>query len=170
MSRDWFWQLQADGHGPDWFFFATFAPAGAERLSRLVREHPLPAFAQYRATNRLCRRHHHTSTFDLYVDQANYAGLVANLTGEQGRNIWIYHTIEVCGADITIERGYGGYPGAHGAAETGLIATLARSSELALTAWQVGYGGEGYTGGSVASGASAAELLAYVQASYSREQ
>ena len=69
----------------------------------------------------------------------------------------------MCGPDLTIERGYGGYPGAHGTTETELIVMLARAPELILTTWEIGYSGDGYSGGQVAAGANAAELLIYLE-------
>jgi len=71
--------------------------------------------------------------------------------------------IEVCGADLTLERGYGGYPAEHGPAETALIRNLARRPDLTLGAWAVGYGGQGYPPGQVAAGSGCAQLLAYLQ-------
>ena len=162
--REWFWQLQAAGQGPDWYFVAGFAPAGAERLAAHVRGYRLPDFDHYRVVDGLCTRHQHHATSDLYADRASYPRLVANLAGGRPQNIWIYHAIEVCGPSLTIERGYGGYPGLHGAAETGLIVALASLPEITLVDWQVSYGGEGYAPGQAMAGASGAELLAYLGA------
>src|SRR3954471_19414271 len=108
MLHDWYWQLQAAAQGPDWSFSATFAPANAEHLTVLIRQYGFPGFAYSQVIDGRCLRHHHTSTYDLYIDQRNYATLAANLAGDQRQNIWVYHTIEVCGSDLTIERGYGG--------------------------------------------------------------
>lgn len=163
MTRDWFSQIQAAAQGPDWYFFATFTPADAERLADHVRQHPLPGFAPYRVNEGPCVRHRHRSTYDLYVDQGNYPRLVANFEGDSPQNIWTYHLIEICGHDLTIARGYGGYPGSHGATETTLILALARTPDLTLTDWKIGYAGEGYPTGHVATGTTAAELLAYLQ-------
>jgi hypothetical protein len=162
--QDWFWQLTA-GLGPDWQFTASFTPASAAALAALVRKQRLPGFTYHQVVNGPCTRHQHTSTYDLYVDTANAAGLWDNLTltSRQPRNLWVYHTIEICGADLTLERGYGGYPGAHGATETGLIVRLARAHAVTMTAWEIGYGGQGYPHGHAAAGTSAPELLAYLQ-------
>lgn len=160
--HDWFWQLEAEARGPDWFFAASFAPECAGRLAQMVGQRPPLGFARIQVAGGQCPLHGHTSSYDVYVDQRNYAGLAANVAGEAARNIWIYHTIELCGADLRVERGYGGYPGEHAAAETELIIRLAQDPALTLQAWQVGYGGQGYPPGLVASGNSAAELLAYL--------
>lgn len=162
MARDWFWQLQAAGQGPDWRFSASFAPADAARLAAHVRYHALPGFAHYRVDDGFCARHGHRSSYDMYIDEGNYAQLVANFAGDQAQNVWIYHTIEVCGHDLTIERGYGGYPGSHGLTETALITTLAQATDLTLLDWAISYRGEGYAAEHVASGTSAAELLTYL--------
>jgi hypothetical protein len=99
----------------------------------------------------------------VYIDQGNYAALAANLAGVRPQILWIYHTIEVRGADLSLERGYGGYPAEHGPTETALIRNLARRPELTLEKWTVGYGGQGYPPGQVAAGSGAAQLLAYLQ-------
>jgi hypothetical protein len=161
IVRDWFWQIQASGQGPDWFLVASFAADDAGRLAALVAQQPLPGFARYQA--RAGARQGHRSDHDIYIDQVNYAVLAANLEGGRPQNIWVYHMIEVCGADLTLERGYGGYPDAHGTTETDLIRTLARQAELTLGEWSVGYGGQGYPSGQVAAGSGAARLLAYLE-------
>ncbi|HYF63594.1 MAG TPA: hypothetical protein VD886_12320 [Herpetosiphonaceae bacterium] len=46
-------------------------------------------------------------------------------------NIWIYHTITIRRADLTVERG-GGYPNERGKRETGLILALAAAPGSAL--------------------------------------
>lgn len=164
MKRNWFWQLQATQHGPDWSFSATFVPTDAEQLAARIRQHPLAGLRHYRVTNGPCRQHQHTSTYDLYADQANYAALVANFERDTPQNIWIYHTIEVCGPDLLIERGYSGYPDLYDTTETDLIVMLAQAPDLTLLRWEVGYSGDGYPAGSVATGTTAMELLAYLQA------
>jgi hypothetical protein len=161
--RDWFWQLQASGQGPDWFLVASFAADDAGLLAALVAQQPLPGFARYQVRDGLCARHNHRSDHDVYIDQTNYAALVANLAGSRPQNIWVYHTIEVCGADLSLERGYGGYPDTHGASETALIRYLARRPELTLGQWTIGYGGQGYPPGQVAAGSGGAQLLAYLE-------
>jgi hypothetical protein len=163
MLRDWYWQLADAGKGPDWSLSLSVAPDGFRRLAALVRQHPLPGFSYHAVAGHPCRQHRHDADYDLYVDARNAESLMANITGGAQRNVWVYHAIEVCGADLLVERGYGGYPDAHGAAETGLIAMLAQDPDLALVAWRVSYGGEGYEGGDVATGDSAAGLLDYLR-------
>lgn len=163
MLRHWFWQLAAASQGPDWLFAATFASPSATRLAELVRQQALTGFAHLRVADQPCRYHPEPHAYDLYVDERNAAALAANLAGQASRNLWIYHTVEVCGPHLTIERGYGGYPDSHGATETDLIVALAQAPDLALQSWEIGYGGQGYPAGQVASGTAAAELLAYLQ-------
>jgi hypothetical protein len=163
--HDWFWQLQAAGQGSDWFFVASFVEDDADCLTEYIKRQSLPDFTYYRVNNGPCRRHQHTATYDLYIDQGNYSRLLANFQNERPQNIWLYHAIEVCGHDLTITRGYGGYPGLYGATETALIMALAKNPELVLQNWSVGYGGEGYAGGSVATGTTAAGLIAYLRRS-----
>jgi hypothetical protein len=163
VLRDWFWQLAAAANGPDWLFAATFAPADAARLAKLARQHGLPGFVYQQITDRPCRVHLQPHAYDLYADARNAAALTANIADSESRNIWAYHAIEVCGPQMSIERGYGGYPDSHGATETDLIRRLAQAPELMLVRWEVGYGGQGYPAGQVASGGTAAELLAYLR-------
>ena len=132
ITRDWFWQLQASGQGPDWFFYASFAADDAGLLAALVAQQPLPGFARHQAMDGLCARHGHRSAHDVYIDQHNAAALAANLAGVRPQNIWIYHTIEVCGADLTLERGYGGqgYPPGQVAAGSGVAELLAYLQDI----------------------------------------
>lgn len=162
MPRDWFWELQAARQGPDWYFFASFNPADAAPLAARVRLFPWVGFV-YQPAAGLCARHRQHSAYELYIDQNNAGQLAANRQGDQPRNLWVYHAVEVCGSDLTLTRGYGGYPDSHGAAETELLAALAQAPDLTLSAWQVGYAGDGYPAGQVAAGATAAELLAYLR-------
>ena len=161
--RDWFWQIQAAQQGPDWYFFATFIPTDAERLAAWVRQQPLPGFSRCQVNQGPLARQPPGPTCDLYVDQGNHARLVANLEESRPQNIWIFHTIEICGPDLTITRGYGGYPSAHGATETELIVALAQMSELTWVDWKVVYGGEGYPAVHLATGTTNIELLAYLR-------
>ncbi len=161
----WFWQLQADKLGPDWFFFAQFAPADAAALSAAVRRHAPPSFVYSQLRDDICRSHRQPHSYELYSDPHSAPQLQANLAGTTPSNIWIYHLIECCGSDLTIERGYGGYPG--GAAdqeETDLLIALARAPELTLLQWQVVAGGDGFASESVAQGTDGATLLAYLKA------
>jgi len=73
--------------------------------------------------------------------------------------------IECCGNDLTIERGYGGYPGGPAdQAETDLLVALARAATLTLVQWQVVAGGDGFASEGVAQGTDSAALLAYLKA------
>jgi hypothetical protein len=163
MLRDWFWQLATAGQGPDWFFGATFAPADATSLALRVHHQRLPGFVYQRIADGPCRIHTQPHAYDLYADAHNAAALANNIAGQEASNIWVYHVIEVCGPQLAIERGYGGYPDSHGATETNLLRALAQAPELTLVSWEVGYGGQGYPAGQIAAGATAAELLAYLE-------
>lgn len=163
MLRDWFWQLAAAAQGPDWLFTATFAPADTTRLALSVRQHPPPGFVYHRVASSACHLHPQPHAYDCYVDAHNADALIANLAGQPARNLWVYHTIEVCGPHVSIERGYGGYPGAHGPAETSVIWMLAQAPDLSLATWEIAYGGQGYQGGQLAQGTSATSLCAYLK-------
>jgi len=159
----WFWQLQAKNLGPDWFFFAQFAPADAAALSAAVRRHAPPSYSYSRLRDDVCRSHRQPHSYERYSDPHSAPRLQANLAGANPSNIWIYHFIECCGSDLTIERGYGGYIGGTAdQAETDLLVALARAAELTLVQWQVVAGGDGFASESVAQGADSTELLAYL--------
>ncbi len=161
----WFWQLQADKLGPDWFFFAQFAPADAAALAAAVRRHAPPGFFYAQLHDDICRSHRQPHSYELYSDPHSAPQLQANLAGTNPSNIWIYHQIECCGSDLIIERGYGGYIGGTAdQAETDLLVALAHVATLTLVQWQVVAGGDGFASEGVAQGTDSAALLAYLKA------
>ncbi|MBW4621626.1 MAG: hypothetical protein KME17_19970 [Cyanosarcina radialis HA8281-LM2] len=161
MVRNWFWEIEANQTGPDYLFFADFNPNQAQRLAELVRQHPLPGFKYYRAIDRLCELHHHKATYDLYIDEYCYESIVAQIEGKKVGNVWIYDLITVCGADLKIQRGYGG-GSLGGDVETDLIVKLLQAEDLAIAKWEIIYGGVGYDYKDMATGTSAVELLDYL--------
>ena len=157
MPRDWFWQLATAGQGPDFLCFVEFAPADAARLAALVHAQPLPGFGYQRLSAAPCLSHGQRHSHDHYGDAP-----LATAADDPPHNRWIYHAIEVCGHALTIARGYGGYPGAHGQTETALLLRLAQEPGLTLGTWRVAYGGDGYAGGTLAGSTGGAALAAYL--------
>src|SRR5215212_5964826 len=138
----WFHELLAGGKGPDWIFNAAFAP-GSDSLAEVVREHAPSGFTYYRATQRPCPIHFDLKScdYDLYVDTDHYQACIDQLEAGSNENIYIYHTIQVCGHDYQLVRGYGGDPDQHGSAETQSIRALIHAPELVMIAWSIVYGG-----------------------------
>lgn len=160
MALNWFWEIELHRTGPDYLFFATFELTEAPQLASLVRQHTLPGFKYYRATNCFCWLHNHSANYDLYIDEYHYEQMVANIEGKGAENVWIYNTIAVCGSDLKIERGYGGSVG--GEVETDLIIKLSHSPNLTMVKWAVVYGGNGYNYTQMANGMREAQLLDYL--------
>ena len=103
--------------------------------------------------------------YDLYVDTPHYQACIDQLEGRQERNVYVYHSIQVCQHDFQLVRGYGGYPDQHGSTETQSIRALAQTPKIIMTEWSILYGGSMYSYDTLISGATAAALLAYLDAS-----
>lgn len=160
----WYHELSAAGKGPDWIFNATFAGQSGEHLVPFVRALGPAGFIYYRATQAPCPIHGGRCDYDLYANSHQYESIVAQCEGRPAGNVYIYHTMQACRDTFQLVRGYGGYPGQHGAEETRCLRALAQAPELPLSGWSVAYGGMGYSYEQLASGASAAELLRYLGA------
>src|SRR4051812_9045372 len=160
----WFRELLAAGKGPDWVFNAAFAPGSTSSLAEVVRQHAPTGFAYYRATQRPCPIHLKSCDYDLYIDAPHYRACIDQLEGRHAENIYIYHTIQVCQDEYQLVRGYGGYPGQHGSAETRSIRALAEMPALVMTEWRIIYGGVTYSYETLASGATSTALLMYLGA------
>jgi hypothetical protein len=159
----WFHELLAGGKGPDWIFNAAFTP-DSSALAEAVREHAPIGFTYYRATQRLCPIHLISCDYDLYVDTPHYQACIDQLEGRQEHNIYVYHSIQVCQHEYQLVRGYGGAPDQHGDAETHSIRALAATPNLAMTEWNIIYGGVTYPYDTLISGATSTALLAYLDA------
>jgi hypothetical protein len=160
----WFRELLAGGKGPDWMFNAAFAPGSSSALAATVRKHAPGGFSYYRAMQRPCPIHVDLKAcdYDLYVDPPHYHACIDQLEGRSGTNVYIYHTIQVCGHDYQLVRGYGGDPNQHGSAETQSLRALANTPNVLMTAWNIVYGGVTYPYETLISGATSAALLVYL--------
>jgi hypothetical protein len=163
-DQPWYHQLSAAGKGPDWIFDATFAGDAGERLGAFVRALGPAGFIYYRAAQAPCPIHGGPCDYDLYADSNQYEAIVAQCEGRPAGNVYIYHTIQACRDAFQIVRGYGGYPGQHGPEETRCLRALAQAPELAMSSWRIAYGGMGYPYEQLAGGATAGELLRYLDA------
>ncbi len=158
MLRDWAWELTEKGHGPDHFFIARFNPSDAGRLAAWVRRQPLPGFAFDPELS--SGKGSHCASRVVFVDEATAEKLAANRAGEPPGNIWIYNQIEVCDHQLTIERGYASAL----VDDSNFIEAIIQSPDVIMVEWTIFGGGQGYGAQQVASGTTAAELMAYLQA------
>ena len=146
--------------GPDFIFQAAFLPTNA--LADAVRSFDFQHFSHYALQDQYCRQHSQTCSYDIYVDRQNAERLIGNIEGRHTVNIWVYHSIEVCGESLSIERGYGGYGDPFASEERALLRWLIDQPQLELQTWQALTGGDGYAYTELARGSSAAELLDYL--------
>lgn len=160
----WYRDLSAAGKGPDWIFNATFAGQAAEHLGPAFRALGPAGFIYYRAAQAPCPIHGGRCDYDLYADGQQYEAIVAQCEGRPAGNVYIYHTMQACRDTFQLVRGYGGYPGQHGAEETRSLRALAQAPDLVMSSWEILYGGMGYPFEQWIAGASAAELLHYLSA------
>lgn len=162
-QRPWFGQLSLLGRGPDWFCDLRFVPAASAALLRFVRDFALHGFSPDDAPPAVCPIHGGTQcSFASYSDVESARVLVANRANHTPANIYIYHSITVCGSTLRIERGYGGHSPACSVTETLLLRALAQHPDLALTSWAIWGGGQGYQAQPGGEGSTATDLLRYL--------
>ncbi len=160
--RLWFHALEMAGHGPDWWLTAHFDPAQAAVLAETARALTPAGFVVQPVRRAPCPVHGHVCDYDLYVDEANAATLFAQVAGRHMGNVYVFHTLQVCRNVVQVVRGYGGYPGQYGPAETDWLWQLAHTSALTLHGWQVAYGGMTYPEVTAASGYGLADWQTYL--------
>ena len=102
-QNDCFWEIEECGQAPHYYFSATFAPSDAERLATLVRQHPLSGFEHSHFVGNLinapCGDANCQGSYDLYVDQSNYAEVMSGIQRDESiitvaHCIW--QIIDVC--------------------------------------------------------------------------
>jgi len=153
-AQPWYWELAQRGGGPDWHLLATFAPSGAAALAdaALTLGHMgytrVPAVAQGADTITLIDSYH----ADVYIENSK--------EGSAQRNIMVYRLIEIEQASIHATYAYGWAEGDD--ALTKVLLGLLATSGVALGAWQVQAGGEGYDYTTVRQGADGASLTIYL--------
>lgn len=156
----WFRELESAGKGPDWIFSASFAPENGQQLGELFRALLPHGFTSYRAQQRQCSIHSRSCDYDLYIDDHQAETITALLEDRLQQNVYIFHTIQLCGNELQLVRGYGGYPGQHGDEETRCIHTLAQVPTL--TDWSISYGGDAYPFETWRQGMGSTELLKFL--------
>jgi hypothetical protein len=157
-QRNWFWQIEEMGNGPDYFFCATFDKSDTEHLAALVRQHLPSIYVQN--TEQVFPGKAHCSgctVYESYCDQHTYDRALQMKQSGRQESIYYYAEIQVCDHQLCIDHVLSG--GIYD--DTALVIALAQSSDLTLNEWTIGY--KGYSSGEVARGTSALSLLAYLQ-------
>lgn len=144
--RPWFWPLAKAGHGPDWYFHATFADAAG--LSRAVAEHLSAEFVRDDTDADGPR----TS----YLDTHTHERLRAMRAAGVQENLYVYGEVTVSGGALMMCHALAG----DRFDETPMLRALLAGPDLGLSDWQVGYGGD-FTG-QVAQGVGLASLRAHL--------
>jgi hypothetical protein len=155
-SREWFWQIQDMGQGPDFVFIATFVSSDADRLAAVVRDNLSPGFVDNKDFIDSPRRSD-SRIYDNYVDQHTHNRFVSRQEHGEQESIWYYGEIEVRDHQLMIQEVLAG--GIYGG--TSLIIAVSQSPNLMMKEWKVAY--NGYSWGEVAQGSSALSLLDYLQ-------
>lgn len=154
--RSWFWEIEAQGQGPDCIFTARFNQSEAELLMTIVQQN-LPS--SYLANTELFRvsRPRNCAIYASYLDRHTHSRFAEMAAMGQRDNIYYGGEIQICDHTISIENSLsvGLYD------ETGLLIAIAQTAGLTMSEWSVAY--SGYSWGKVARGSSAIELLAYLQ-------
>lgn len=151
--REWYWEVQQRGQGPDYFFVGRFDPSTVDRLGEVVHQN-MPTTYVHNTRFSVSTRNRGCRSYTCYVDEHTYTRL-ASRRWWQGENIYYYGVIEVCDNELVFENVLGVSYG-----ETPLLVAVARSTDVVWQGWTIGY--SGYSSGDVATGTSAAELLEYL--------
>jgi hypothetical protein len=146
--KDWFWQLEASGLGPDHFVVVRFLPNQAALLQ--VARQFIPVGFVAEGVFEGCQRFIDRRTFEA-LNSIRESGVVSN--------IYVSSSIEVCDANLSIENTYA----RHEDGETAFLVAVFLAKSLTLQNWRVFAGGSGYDSVEVGRGDSAASFLAYLQ-------
>lgn len=146
--RDWFWQLEASGLGPDHFIVLRFLPNQAETLLKVARQFLPVGFVTDGLADE-CQR---------FIDQRTFDALKSMRESGVRSNIYITSSIEIREGILSIENTYA----RHEDGETAFLIAVLQSSDLNLQHWRVFAGGSGYDSIEVARGEGAALFLEYL--------
>ncbi len=153
--RDWFWQLEASGFGPDHFFVARFESGFAGRLLSVVRDlMPMDFVSEGEASNAL-----QSNGVQLFVDQHTFDALQTMQKTGVRSNIYIGSSIEVRDETLSLENTYS----RHEVDETKFLLAVVLSADLMVKDWRVFAGGSGYDSIEAARGEDAVSFLEYLK-------
>jgi hypothetical protein len=147
--REWFWQLEASGLGPDHFVAVRFLPSQAALLLQLACQFmPFGFVAEGLIEGR-----------QRFTDQRTFDALKSMRESGVVSNIYITSSVEICDANVSIENTYA----RHEDGETAFLVALIKSESLTVQDWRVLAGGSDYGCVEVARGDSTASFLEYLQ-------
>lgn len=163
VQRNWCWELESSGYGPDWFCDVEVSPQSVTQLEALIPQLSLLLFTPLPVREQYCYRHQKLCSYHTFVNDSNAELFRRNFAGTDKANIWIYHMIEIHDTAITIECGYGGYPQSkYHKIETSFLLNLCDNSNIEITQWHVYAGGMGYKDVTVTRGQTSAEFKQYI--------
>lgn len=157
--RPWSWAVSEAGAGPDHAAWLTFEELRSGALDDAVTESELTGFVAHRHADRDGR------PMLTFIDRFHSPAFRRNLSGRGATNIWGYSSIQVRGAELLIENGYGSGFDHELDVQTWLIVRLATSTpELRLASWEIGGSDTGIRTRRLRSGEDAGSLLDYLRA------
>ncbi len=146
--RDWFWQLEASGLGPDHFIVVRFLPNQAEYLLQVARQFmPVDFIAEGLAEGG-----------KRFIDQHTFETLKSMQEFGVTNNIYLASSIDVSDGILTLENTYA----RHQVGETAFLLAVCQAKNLTVQNWRVFAGGSGYDSVEVARGENAASFLEYL--------
>lgn len=151
--RDWYWQVQALGQGPDAVFSAGVQPPAGLDLASLVRTLMPPGFAPEPGH---CAADHGGADEQVYVDRHTHERMLAMDAAGVRENLYHYGRIVVSPGRLHMENVLMG----HHPAQTELLVALANVPGVVVEDWQIGHAG--YSHGEVARGLGGPALMAYL--------
>ena len=147
--RDWFWQLEESGLGPDHFIVVRFLPSQGETLLRVARQFmPVGLVAEGLADDG-----------QRFIDQRTFESLKSMLESGVAGNIYISSVVEIRDDSLILENTYS----RHEVGETAFLIAVFQSEGLTVHDWRVFAGGGGYDSIEVAGGEDAVSFLEYLK-------
>jgi hypothetical protein len=153
--RDWFWELEASGLGPDHFFVAQFVPNPSNHLLPVVQQFMPTGFV---SETRILSNDSQIGS-QRFIDQHTFDAL--KMMQETGirNNIYISSSVEVHDETLGLENTYS----CHEDGETAFLIAVFQSENLTVQGWRVFAGGSGFDSIEVARGQNAVSFLEYVK-------
>jgi hypothetical protein len=155
IFRDWFWQLEASGLGPDHVVMVRFLPNWAGVLLQLVHQFMPNSFVPEDDFSgdlqpEGCQR---------FIDQRTFDTLKSMRESGVTSNIYINSSIEICDGNLTLENTCA----RHEVGETAFLIDVLQPEALTIQDWRIFAGGSGYDSIEVACGDNAVSFLEYLK-------
>jgi hypothetical protein len=153
--RDWFWELEASGLGPDHFFVVQFVPNPSNHLLPVVQQFMLTGFVP---ETRIMSTHEQIGS-QRFIDQHTFDALKTRRETGIRTNIYISSSVEVHDETLSLDNTYS----RHEDGETAFLIAVFQSTNLTVQGWRVFAGGSGFDSIKVARGQNAVSFLEYVK-------